>query len=425
MSRHQLFPVPDDFETWPRERRAAWQLEQLRVAVRHAQERSDVYRELWGRYGLSVDSLASLEDIRRFPIVEKADVVEGRQAAYAPGTAVGFSTRGTSGQPLLVWVDEVEWEGFQRPVVRGFRWAGVREGDRALLLSPAWHRLAALEGHGCLELGADVCHFWGTIADTGHVEDFVQALRDLEPAFVTSTPPFLLAALRWCDAHGVDVRALFGPVRSVSLVGIALTPGLRRWLAGRLDADVFERGGTNEGAALDECHLHTGMHIHEDTCYLEVVDDDGEPCPEGVAGRFVVNKLVPGGVPFIRYDTGDRAAFLPGTCGCGVEFARLRLLGRPESTLEVAGVPVTAFEVRQLLDEHPDLVGRVSLLVRDDRLPDVLRVAIEGEPPSHDVAAQLAQAFGVEHVQLDWLHGARVEWGFRQVISVGELLAGR
>ena len=139
-----------------------------------------------------------------------------------------------------------------------------------------------------------------------------------------------------------------------------------------------------------------------------------------------MTKLVPGGSPFIRYDTGDRAAFQPGSCPCGIAFRRLRMLGRPESTVVVDGRPITAFEERRLLDERADLVGRISLLVHDPERPDLLRVAIEGDPVGACPRAELAVALGLApaQVQLDWLRGTEVAWGFRQVVDVNDPVTG-
>lgn len=418
---------PDDLDRWPDEPRTEWRLGALRDALEFAYERSPLYRGLWDGLGLRPADVASFDDLRRFPIVEKSHFLGGAkgQAQANPSGSVGFSTRGTSGNPLIIWVDETEDEGYTIPCIRGFVWDGMRAGDRALLLSPSWHRLAAMEGHAAVAIGAVPCYFWGTLADLGHAGYFVDAVCELRPRFISSTPPFLLTVVRHCDATGVDLRELFASVRRVSLVGVAVTPGLRRYLTARLGVEhVFERGGTNEGASLDECTLHNGMHVHEDCCYLEVLDAEDAPCAPGETGRLIVTKLVAGGRPFVRYGTGDRARFIPGQCGCGITFARLRMLGRPESTVVVSGVPVTGFEVRSVLDEREDLVGRVALLVRDATQPDVLRVAIEGYPVADGPEAALARQLGVDRVTVDWLRDAEIAWGFRDVVDVSDLAMG-
>ncbi len=264
------------------------------------------------------------------------------------------------------------------------------------------------------------------MSDPSHAAPFVDALTDVRPEFVTSTPPFLLNVLRHCEDRRLDPIEVFSSVKSVVLAGLALTPGLRRFLEYRLGVDhIFERGGTQEGAALDECRFHSGMHVHEDVCHLEVVDEAGEPVGDGARGRLVITKLVASGSPFVRYDTGDLAYFQPGKCRCGSQFRRLRILGRPESTVIVEEKPITGYEVRCVLDDDPDLVGRISLLVRDDERKDRLKVLIEGEPAGADPQGALAARLGVRDVEIDWLGGAELTWGFRQVIDARELVSWR
>ncbi|ESW60339.1 MAG: hypothetical protein Q27BPR15_12455 [Rhodobacter sp. CACIA14H1] len=413
-----MTPVPADFDRWDNARRRDWQLARIAGVVAHARATSAFYRDTWG----DAAAPATWDDLRALPIVTKNMMI--RHAGGQPqleAARVGFSTRGTSGNPLVLWLDPAETAAYVAPTLRGFIWAGLQPGDRALILSPSWHRLAAMEGHAVVGRGAQPCYFWGTLSDPAHAAPFVDALLDVRPAFVTSTPPFILNVLKYCADRGIDPRAAFAPVRSVVLAGLALTPGLRRHLTDRLGAEVFERGGTQEGAALDECGHHSGMHVHEDVCLIEVLDKQGNPVPDGAPGRLVITKLVAAGSPFVRYDTGDTAAFVPGTCACGSCLPRLRILARPESTMMIEGRPVTGYAVRAILDEDPGLVGRVSLLVRDTEAKSRLRILIEGAPGGDDPEGVLRRAFGLSDVQIDWMGGAGLAWGFRQVIDAREL----
>lgn len=414
--------APLDFEHLAVASRRDWQLRRLTQAAEHAWQTSAFYRDAWA----TKPKLTHWEGFQSLPIVTKNQMLRhaadhGGAQPGLQGARVGFSTRGTSGTPLVLWLEEAEAEAYVVPTLRGFRWAGLQAGDDALILSPSWHRLAAMEGHAVVQAQARPAYFWGTLSDPAHAEPFVEALREVRPAFVTSTPPFILNVLTHCADQGLDPAKVFAPVRSVVLAGLALTPGLRRHLETALGAQVFERGGTQEGAAMDECAAHQGMHVHEDVCLIEVLDKHGAPVPEGTAGRLIVTKLVASGSPFLRYDTGDYAFFHPGACPCGCTLPRLRILARPESTLMVAGQAVTGFEVRSVLDEDPALVGRVSLLIRDAEAKDTLHVMIEGAPAGDDPEARLTERLNLPKVQITWAGGRGLAWGFRQVIDAKDL----
>ena len=415
-----------ELDGWSTERLEAWQLARAREAIRCAWERSPYYRRVWTEAGVgrTIDTPADLE---RFPIVTKAELLAAGEDWLRSGEGhVGFSTRGTSGEPLVLWLGAGEAEAFARPAARGLWRAGLRPGMTALLMSPVWHRLAACEGRATVALGARAAYFWGSSMGSAHVDAFLETARRHRPEIVTATVPFALSVLRHCRQRGIEPRELFGGVRSALLVGLPMTPELRVYLRDGLGVgDVFERSGTQEGAALDECAAHTAPHVHADVCRLEVVDGDGRPLPPGTRGSLVVTKLHPGGSPFVRYSTGDIAELIPSACPCGSGLPRLKIYGRPEGSVVVSGRQLTAYDVRLCIDSDPELVGRLVLLVRGAAgEADTLSVAIEGEPTGEgSLAARLRERLGVGKVALHWLGEAQLAWGFRQAIDAAELTA--
>jgi phenylacetate-CoA ligase len=413
-----------EIDRWSGERIRGYQLERVREVIAWAWERVPLYRRLWERAGIDSPAIASLETLERFPLVSKEHLMKGRDHWGSDGN-VGFSTRGTSGEPLLVWLNRDEEELFIVPTVRGFRWAGFQPGMTALLSSPIWHRLAACEAHAVARLGGRCAFFWGSM-DADYIDSFLDTAQELRPEFVTSTAPLLHSAIRRAAERKLELSTIFGNVRSAVVAGLPLTPRSREFLRDRLGVgDVFERGGTQEGAALDECAIHTAPHVHEDVCALEVVDASGAPVLPEVRGELVVTKLSTQGSVFIRYRTGDIAAFVSGECGCGSTFRRLKIYGRPESSIIVGGHRVTAYDVRKCVEEDDALVGRNLLLVRSgDPQDDALGVAIEGNAVDPEgLVRRLKERLEVPAATVTWLGGVRVNWGFRQVVGAREISA--
>ncbi len=414
----------EEIERWPSARLRSWQLDRLREVVAHARANVSFYRSLWSKAGLRESGLDSFDDFARLPIITKQDLLKARGGWANPCDGpVGFSTRGTSGEPLLLWLGATEEEIYIAPTMRGFRWAGFAPGMTALLMSPVWHRLAACETHAIARLGGDCAFFWGSLGPD-NMDSFLRTLTSVRPRFVTTTAPFLLALVRRAAHDGLRLAEAFRGVESIVAVGLPLTPRMREFLRARLQVgDVFERSGTQEGAALDDCRLHATPHIHEDVCYLEVVDADGAPVAGGERGRLVVTKLAAAGSIFVRYDTGDIAAFATGECECGCTFRRLKIYGRPESSVMVGERMITAYDVRLCVEENPALLGRNVLLIRDrSGASDVLTLAIEGgECDGDDTADRLRSRLGVARARIVWLGGLRINWGFRQVIDGREI----
>lgn len=406
----------------------AWQTGRLREVAGHAYRQVPFYRDLWNKAGVEPGLLRSIEDLTRFPTISKQDLVQAGSGWTNPDQGpVAFSTRGTSGAPLLVWLSAEEEEAYIQPTMRGFRWAGFRPGMTALLMSPVWHRLAANEAHAIARLGGRCAFFWGSMG-TEFTDSFLHTLSSQRPEFITTTAPFLLSLIKGSTAATAQLHQLFKGVRSIVVVGLPLTPRMREFLRDRLGVgDIFERGGTQEGAAIDECRLHTAPHVHEDVCYLEVIDDAGIQVAPGLRGRLIVTKLSTAGSIFVRYDTGDIAAFAPGQCGCGCGFRRLKIYGRPESSVLVGDRLITAYDVRMCIEEDPALVGRNVLLIREaNASAGVLTVAVEGE--ARDPAGlqeRLRRQLAVAAANIVWLGNLRVNWGFRQVLDAREIPISR
>jgi phenylacetate-CoA ligase len=75
-------------------------------------------------------------------------------------------------------------------------------------------------------------------------------------------------------------------------------------------------GGRDSGFVSHECP-RGGMHIMADATIVEIIDSKGQPVPAGEPGEIVVTDLYSREVPFLRYATGDVAAFSTRKCACG------------------------------------------------------------------------------------------------------------
>jgi phenylacetate-CoA ligase len=74
-------------------------------------------------------------------------------------------------------------------------------------------------------------------------------------------------------------------------------------------------------------------HIMAESVYVEVVDDDGEPCKPGEIGKVLLTTLHNYAMPLIRYEIGDYAK-VGSTCSCGRTLPVLnQIMGRSRNML--------------------------------------------------------------------------------------------
>lgn len=69
------------------------------------------------------------------------------------------------------------------------------------------------------------------------------------------------------------------------------------------------------------------MHVNEDCVYFELVNDQNEVIYKpNIIGKVLITSLRQKSMPYIRYDLGDIAYYLPGECKCGRKTKRIRVL---------------------------------------------------------------------------------------------------
>jgi phenylacetate-CoA ligase len=73
-----------------------------------------------------------------------------------------------------------------------------------------------------------------------------------------------------------------------------------------------------------ECHCQTGLHVYEDSFYVEIIDKEtNKDMPPGRAGELVVTTLTREAMPLIRYRTGKIAILDAAPCPCGRSSIRI------------------------------------------------------------------------------------------------------
>jgi len=114
------------------------------------------------------------------------------------------------------------------------------------------------------------------------------------------------------------------PMRAVFTSSETLHPAQRETIEAAFGCPLFDFYGHAERTVFAaECEHHDGKHLAEEYGVAEVVDDDGNPVPDGVPGWLVGTSLHNAAMPLLRYHTGDVTAIRRGACACGRTLARI------------------------------------------------------------------------------------------------------
>ncbi|MFI4984945.1 MAG: phenylacetate--CoA ligase family protein [Solirubrobacterales bacterium] len=171
--------------------------------------------------------------------------------------------------------------------------------------------------------------------------------------------------------------------------------------------EPFDAYGTTEGFYAGDCERRQGMHVFEDLGLIEVVDEHGDPVPDGVAGaKLLLTSFIKRTQPLLRYEISDMVTLTTAPCPCGRPLARMASLeGRSDDILRMTGTdgravavhphvlksPMAAFgELRQYKIIHGDEGLHVLVVLRDAASADEVSRRIDTTMRSELLAAGVA-----------------------------------
>jgi phenylacetate-CoA ligase len=200
-------------------------------------------------------------------------------------------------------------------VFRNKKWAGYGIGDKEVLI---WGSAIDIGKYNSIRnrvhslvTGTRMISAYEMSQDK--MDQHIRILKRFKPKILVSYPSILEIFAEHCQGKKAWFPSLSGIITSAE----TLMPHQRELFEQVFRVPVFNRYGCREfGDIAQECEQHAGMHINTDRFYLEILDDQGQPCPPGKQGEIYITDLDNYGMPFIRYQIGDSAAWSSYDCSC-------------------------------------------------------------------------------------------------------------
>ncbi|HVR72607.1 MAG TPA: glycosyltransferase [Vicinamibacteria bacterium] len=323
----------------PPERMRELQERKLRRLVHHAYHHVGYYREAMDQRSLRPADIATLEDLGKLPLLDKAQVRESLyfdllSDNHDKRRILKVSTSGSTGEPFVCYADQHQLEIRWAATLRSLEWTGWRFGDRQARL---WHQTIGMSWHQVLRERIDA---W--LSRRIFIPAFEMSEKDVERAArrLHRHRPVLIDGYAECFHFLADYARRHGAlgIHPRGLVSSAqvLPEESRQSIEQAFSTRVFDKYGSREFSGLAyECEAHDGHHVVGESYVVEVLKD-GRPAAPGELGEVVVTDLNNLCLPFIRYRIGDLAVALdPGQpCPCGRGLPRLgRIEGRVQSMI--------------------------------------------------------------------------------------------
>ncbi len=400
--------------------RADWdglKLALLQSHLRHAHAGSPYYRASFAAAGVHPDQVKSLDDIRRFPFIDKT-VVRDRQLAVPPfGDLCAVPERdivyisassGSTGVPTASPFTAGDFDDWIDYEARQFWSSGLRPTDRYC------HSLnfSLFVGGPCV-LGAQKLGALSIHAGTVPSEKLLAILSQFQATAIWTTPSYAWYLGETAIKEGLDI----GRDLAIRRIFVAGEPGgsipeTRNRIEALWGASVYDYYGLSDifGSCAGMCEEKHGLHWAEDHILVEVLDTrTGEAVAEGERGELVLTTLKKTARPMIRFRTGDIVSFTAEPCACGRTSIRMQgVHGRLDDMLIIKGVNLFPSDVEAVVRKDHDLTGEYRLVVeRIDHL-DHVTIEIERVHGFNGTDEELARRFG-HHLKAVTGVGAQVK----------------
>lgn len=382
----------EDIETLSREKLQQLQIQRFRKTIERASH-SPFYKQLFKENNISVDTIQTLDDIRKLPFTTKAQMRENYPFGLVAGDlkdAVRLhSSSGTTGNPTVIVHSQHDLDSWANLVARCLYMVGLRSSD-VFQNSSGYGMFTGGLG---FQYGAERLGALTVPAAAGNSKRQIKFITDFGTTALHAIPSYAIRLAEVFQEEGIDPR---NDTRLTTLV-IGAEPHTdeqRKKIEQMLGVKAYNSFGMSEmngpGVAF-ECPEQNGMHFWEDCFFVEIIDPDTEePVPVGEIGELVLTTLDRDMMPLIRYRTRDLTRIIPGECPCGRTHIRIdRIKGRSDDMFIIKGVNIFPMQVEKILVQFPELGSNYLITLSTRDYQDEMAVEVELNDLSTDNYIQL------------------------------------
>lgn len=266
----------------------------------------------------SVDTI--YEDIMRLPIMTKDIIRREKDRLYPVNDVKDWTfdntSGGTTGEPVKFRHSGRFFDYDQGGKILFDEWAGRKVGDSQIRLWGSERDIISGKKDWMNKIYRWCRNelFLNTFKMSDDVmEKYVGEINRVKPKMIMAYAQSARELAQYIEKNGLEIWSPNGIMTS----------------AGNLDNDTYEllkrvfrcpvlnRYGSREmGDMACSCEKNEGLHINMLTSYIEVVDEDGNPCGKDTVGNIIVTSLVDYSMPLIRYQIGDRGSLSSHRCSC-------------------------------------------------------------------------------------------------------------
>ncbi len=362
-------------------------------------ENSGFYKRRFDRLGLTPTDIASVEDLVKWPVVDKSEMMEDATANPPYGTYstmdeelwrkrgwMMFSSSGSTGVPRVFRYSQIDREYWSWANARALHSMGMRPTDSMFICSGygphvfAWGVQYALQRMNIAMIpggGMD------SQARAGIIDRF-------KPTVLTCTPSYALHLGRVMQEKGIDPAA--SSIRLILVGGEPASgiPNTRKRIEELWDARLVEFYGCTEASphcggysckSSDEDPALVTTHLMEDIQVWELVDPDNmQPVGIGERGLTVCTNLNSESSPQLRFLVGDYTIFNQDACSCGRTHVRAvgAFSGRADDLINLRGIKMYPTQIEEAVRAVDGVGDEYEVVISTDEAGlDLMNIRVE------------------------------------------------
>ena len=382
-----------------RDELTAIQNEKLAVVTPFLYENSAFYRNRFDRLGLVPTDIATLEDLAKWPVVDKSEMSMDAEAwpPFGHYTTMTdeiwrrrgwmlFSTSGTTGIPRIFRYSHIDRELWAWSNARAMHAMGFTTSDTVFMMTGYGPHVWAWGVQiGLAKMGI-------SLIPGGGMNGTMRAnmIHRYNPTILCCTPSYALYVGRVMQDMNLDPAA-----SSVNKLFCAGEPSMaidstREKLEDLWSARMVEFYGCTEAAPQAggyACSATGGedgyfLHLMEDLQVWETVDSNTlEPTPPGQRGLSVCTNLISESSPQLRFLVGDFTVLNKDNCSCGRNHVRAMgcFSGRADDLIILRGIKFFPTQIEKTVRAFPGLGDEFEILLtnRKEDGMDMMKVLVE------------------------------------------------
>jgi len=318
-------------ERWSSERLQQLRLERLQHTIQSAYDHTGYWKEVMEAQGIQPSAVQSLDDLAKFPLLEKNTVREQREEMVwrEEGKRLQLvRTSGSTNEALQFYTSSTREAHINAARMRGHEWVGIRRGDRELYY---WGSPIELSKQDRVKRFRD----WlindgltnGFEVTPERLKGYYRQWLNWKPKCLFGYPSTFVLTATMSDSIGLDLQKL----RRLGLTAIVTTSEMlsdvdRQLISDGFGVPVYDSYGLREAGLIShECAQGT-MHCMDEQVILETINPETLE-PTSGEGELVVTNIVGPAFPVIRYRTGDIVTLSKELCSCGRALSNIQVSG--------------------------------------------------------------------------------------------------